>query len=193
MIIHVTVIVGLLLVMYYYRFTRKLLHWAMKPVGWFMGAERRDVKELEWVAKIDTFYAESLQLKQAKRKVIWASILTMVELLMYYSVPYFVLLSLHVSDVNIIEVMALHVMIVIITSIFPVPGGSGGAEYSFKTIFFDVYRQPCHYGASDVALALLNQLFGDDLWDGGNCRSAPAVSSAYGKITKVSDILPHGW
>ncbi|KRL86592.1 lysylphosphatidylglycerol synthase transmembrane domain-containing protein [Lacticaseibacillus pantheris] len=135
MIIHVSVIVGLLLVMYYYRFTRKLLHWAMKPVGWFIGHERRDVKELELVAKIDTFYAESLHLKRAKKKVFRAAILTMIQLLMYYSVPYFVLLSLHVTDVDIIEVMALHVMIVIITSIFPIPGGSGGAEYSFKTIF----------------------------------------------------------
>jgi uncharacterized protein (TIRG00374 family) len=29
----------------------------------------------------------------------------------------------------------MHVMIVMITSIFPIPGGTGGAEYSFKTLF----------------------------------------------------------
>ncbi len=31
--------------------------------------------------------------------------------------------------------MVLHIMIVMIVSLFPVPGGSGGAEYSFKTLF----------------------------------------------------------
>lgn len=71
-----------------------------------------------------------------------AAALTLVQLLLYYSVPYFVLLSLGVSGVSVVEVIVLHVMIVMIVSLFPIPGGSGGAEYSFKTLFATYVASP---------------------------------------------------
>lgn len=135
MTIHVFVIIGLLLVMYYYNFTKKLVGILLIPVGWFVGQEKRQELDTQLAEKIDTFYEESLHLKQEKWKVIKACALTLVQLMLYYSVPYFVLLSLHVTHVDIIRVMVLHVMIVMIVSLFPIPGGAGGAEYSFKSIF----------------------------------------------------------
>ncbi|KRO15247.1 lysylphosphatidylglycerol synthase transmembrane domain-containing protein [Lacticaseibacillus saniviri] len=141
-IIHVVVIIGLLMVMYYYKFTKQLVHLALKPVGWFVGRERRDTMEAQMATKIDTFYAESLQLKKEKGRVVRAAALTLVQLLLYYSVPYFVLLSLGVSGVSVVEVIVLHVMIVMIVSLFPIPGGSGGAEYSFKTLFATYVASP---------------------------------------------------
>ena len=135
MLIHVVVIVGLLLVMYYYKFTKKLVAALLVPVGWILGQKRRQELALELETKIDTFYQESLHLKREKTKVVKACVLTLVQLLLYYSVPYFVLLALHVPQVNLVQVMVMHVMIVMIVSLFPIPGGSGGAEYSFKTIF----------------------------------------------------------
>lgn len=135
MVIHLVVIVGLLLVMYYYRFTKRLVNLLLIPVGWVMGQAKREALEVQMARKIDTFYEESLHLKREKSKVIKACVLTLVQLLLYYSVPYFVLLSLHVTHVDVISVMVLHVMIVMIVSLFPIPGGAGGAEYSFKMIF----------------------------------------------------------
>lgn len=134
-IIHVTVITGLLLVMYQYRFTKKLVSWGLHILGWFVGAKRRAVMQETMDHKIDTFYAESVHLKQEKKKVLKAAALTFVQLMFYYSVPYFVLLAFGVTNANIIQVMVLHVMIVMIISLFPIPGGTGGAEYSFKTLF----------------------------------------------------------
>lgn len=133
--LHVFVIVGLLLVMYQYRFTKKMVQWLTKPLGWFMKAEKVTAFETTMNQKIDTFYAESLHLKREKKKVIMASLMTLVQLLLYYSIPCFILLALGEPQVAFIKVMAMHVMIVMITSIFPVPGGTGGAEYSFKTLF----------------------------------------------------------
>ncbi|MDN6716365.1 MAG: flippase-like domain-containing protein, partial [Lacticaseibacillus paracasei] len=75
-------------------------------------------------------------------RVIKACLLTLVQLLLYYAVPYFVLLSLGVSHVSIVEVIVLHVMIVMIVSLFPIPGGAGGAEYSFKTLFATYVASP---------------------------------------------------
>ncbi len=135
MVIHVVVIVGLLLVMYRYGFTKRLVALALIPVGWVLGHERAAGVALRAEEKIDTFYQESLHLKREKKKVGKAAILTLLQLFMYYSVPYFVLLALHVNHVNFIRVLVLHVMIVMIVSLFPIPGGSGGAEYSFSRIF----------------------------------------------------------
>ncbi len=74
-------------------------------------------------------------MKQAKRKVLKASVLTFIQLLLYYSVPYFVLRSFGIAHLSLVGVMVMHVMIVMIVSLFPIPGGTGGAEYSFKTLF----------------------------------------------------------
>ena len=84
--------------------------------------------QLDLDHKIDTFYAESLHLKREKVRVIKACFLTLIQLLLYYAVPYFVLLALGVNHVSIVEVIVLHVMIVMIVSLFSIPGGAGGAE-----------------------------------------------------------------
>ena len=55
--------------------------------------------------------------------------------LMIWSFSRFVFLALGVHHVNIIEVTTLHVLIVMVISLFPVPGGAGGAEFSFDVIF----------------------------------------------------------
>ncbi|WDF82072.1 lysylphosphatidylglycerol synthase transmembrane domain-containing protein [Lacticaseibacillus pabuli] len=144
MLIHVAVIIGLLLVMYYYRLTKKLVALCLVPVGWVLGQERRAKMAAQLDTKIDTFYKESLHLKKEKKKVLMAAVVTLLQLLLLYSVPYFVLLSLHITHVNIIRVMVLHIMIVMIVSIFPIPGGSGGAEYSFKTIFATFISNGAH-------------------------------------------------
>ena len=133
-VIHVVVIVGLLMVMYHYKFTKKLVNLVMIP--------KKLAMQSNLDHKIDTFYAESLHLKREKKRVIKACLLTLVQLLLYYAVPYFVLLSLGVSHVSIVEVIVLHVMIVMIVSLFPIPGGAGGAEYSFKTLFATYVASP---------------------------------------------------
>ena len=45
------------------------------------------------------------------------------------------LLSLGVTHVNVLLVMTMHVLIVMIISLFPIPGGVGGAELSFSMVF----------------------------------------------------------
>ena len=46
--------------------------------------------------KIETFYAESQKLKKEKKKLLVATILTLLQLLIFYSIPYMVLLALNV-------------------------------------------------------------------------------------------------
>ncbi|MFD0897815.1 lysylphosphatidylglycerol synthase transmembrane domain-containing protein [Loigolactobacillus binensis] len=133
-IIHLTVITALLLIMYWYNFTKGLVRLLMRPLGWFMSTARVTKLETTLNQKIDNFYRESLRIKNQTGMLIKASILTLIQLLFYYSVPYFVLLALGLQP-NFVEVLVMHIMIVMIISLFPIPGGSGGAEISFRALF----------------------------------------------------------
>ncbi|ANK60082.1 lysylphosphatidylglycerol synthase transmembrane domain-containing protein [Loigolactobacillus backii] len=134
-IMHLTVIAGLLMVMYWYNFTKKLVHLCLRPLKLFMKAERVAKIKEQLDHKIDNFYAESLRIKRDTKTIVVASLLTFIQLIFYYSVPYFVLLSLGLNKTNFFEVLVMHIMIVMIISLFPIPGGSGGAELSFKALF----------------------------------------------------------
>lgn len=134
-VLHVFTIGMLLMIMYYYKFTRNATIFVMKIIGIFVSKKKAEQWTNKALTKIDTFYKESMILKKEKKKVAIASLLTFIQLLFYYLVVYFTLLALNVKSVNLLDVLIMQVMIVMITSIFPVPGGTGGAEYSFKTLF----------------------------------------------------------
>lgn len=134
-LIHFAVIGGLLMVMYWYNFTRKAVHWCLLPLKWIVSAERFSCIQEYLILKIDNFYQESLQLKAQGKLLVKINLLTLFQLAVYYVIPYFILLALGVSNVSLITVMTMHVLIVIATSLFPIPGGAGGAEFSFTLVF----------------------------------------------------------
>lgn len=133
-LIHLTVITGLLLIMYWYNFTKGLVRLLLRPLHWVMAESRANKLETTLNLKIDNFYRESLRIKNQTGMLIKASILTFIQLIFYYSVPYFVLLALGLQP-SFMEVLVMHIMIVMIISLFPIPGGSGGAEISFRVLF----------------------------------------------------------
>ncbi|MFC6169180.1 lysylphosphatidylglycerol synthase transmembrane domain-containing protein [Loigolactobacillus jiayinensis] len=133
-IIHLTVITALLLIMYWYSFTKTLVRLLIQPLHWFMAPPRVARLETTLNSKIDNFHRESLRIKNQTGMLIKASALTFIQLIFYYSVPYFVLLALGLKP-NFVEVLVMHIMIVMIISLFPIPGGSGGAEISFRALF----------------------------------------------------------
>jgi uncharacterized protein (TIRG00374 family) len=85
--------------------------------------------------KIDSFYQESLKIKSEGVKMLRVCLLTICQLAFYYLIPYFIMRSLGVTGLNLVMVTSLHILIVMIISLFPIPGGAGGAEYSFSVLF----------------------------------------------------------
>lgn len=134
-LIHFTVIIGLLLVMYWYKFTKKMVHICLLPLKLLKNKSLYPKWEEKIDVKIDSFYQESLRLKEDKMMIFKICILTLIQLMFYYVIPYFILLALGITHANILMVTTLHVLIVMVISLFPIPGGTGGAEYSFSIIF----------------------------------------------------------
>lgn len=134
-LIHFLVIAGLLMVMYWHSLTKKLIQFLLKPVKWWAKPETYLRYTDYFEEKIDNFYYESLSLRDDPRTLVKVSLLTLGQLFFYYVIPYFILLSLKVTNIDPVTVVGMHILIVMIISLFPLPGGLGGAEFSFSVIF----------------------------------------------------------
>ena len=133
-LIHISSIIFLLAIMFAYRFTKRATNWGMDLLGKFMKKERVENWRKATLEKIDTFYAESQKIKKEKNKLVIASVLTILQLLFFYSIPFMVLTALNVPC-SWSSVTQMNIMIIMFMAIIPIPGASGGAEYSFQTLF----------------------------------------------------------
>lgn len=133
-LIHISSIIFLLAIMFAYRFTKRATNWVMDLLGKFMKKERVENWRKATLEKIDTFYAESQKLKKEKNKLVIASVLTILQLLFFYSIPFMVLTALNVPC-SWSSITQMNIMIIMFMAIIPIPGASGGAEYSFQTLF----------------------------------------------------------
>lgn len=159
-VIHLAVIVGLLLVMYWYGFTKRALNLLIKPCVWFMKPQRYERLRISLNEKVDSFYQESLRMKEEYGKMAKVCLVTLCQLLFYYAIPYFIMLALGVHGMNFIMVISLHVLIFMIISLFPIPGGAGGAEYSFSVLFASFIGSGTKLVLAMILWRLLTYYFG---------------------------------
>ena len=158
--IHLGVIVALLMVMYWYSFTKRVTNLLLLPVRWFGGERRYQRLGRKLNQKIDTFYQESVKMKREYNKLGKVAVVTLLQLLAYYIIPYFILLALGVTGINLVMVMSLHVLIFMIISLFPIPGGTGGAEYSFSVLFLSFVHSQSKLVLAMFLWRLLTYYFG---------------------------------
>lgn len=159
-VIHLAVIVGLLLVMYWYGFTKRALNLLIKPCVWFMKPQRYERLRISLNEKVDSFYQESLRMKEEYGKMAKVCLVTLCQLFFYYAIPYFIMLALGVHGMNFIMAISLHVLIFMIISLFPIPGGAGGAEYSFSVLFASFIGSGTKLVLAMILWRLLTYYFG---------------------------------
>lgn len=82
-------------------------------------------------------YAECLKYFMHKSKIrfLFGSILSILSLTALYSFPYFILRMSGVSDISWIKMLSLTSICYVSVTLLPTPGNSGGAEFSFRSIF----------------------------------------------------------
>lgn len=159
-LVHLAVIVGLLMVMYWYRFTKKAMNILIRPLAIFIKPARYEKIKVSLNEMVDSFYQESLKMKTEYAKMAKVCIVTLFQLFFYYAIPYFILLALGVHHINFIMVISLHVLIFMIISLFPIPGGAGGAEYSFSVLFASFVRSNTKLVLAMILWRLLTYYFG---------------------------------
>ncbi len=104
-----------------------------------LGGKLRLIKDKEkatdYITKEISRFHDSFTLVRKKPKIIINMfIFSMLQLTAYFSIPFFVCLSMGVY-VDIINVIAASAFVLMISSFVPLPGASGGAEGSFLLFF----------------------------------------------------------
>lgn len=133
-IIHISSIIFLLAIMFAYSWTKKATLWIMDLLEKFFKKDTVNKWRESTMNQIDSFYNEGQNLKREKKKLIGATALTIGQLLCFYSIPYLILLALNIST-SWVDVTQMNIMIIMFMAIIPIPGASGGAEFSFQTLF----------------------------------------------------------
>lgn len=85
---------------------------------------------------LQSFHDNAIELKKNKKIVAFAVLINILGLMTLYSMPYPILRGMGIN-INIFKVITAIAYVMIIGSFVPIPGGTGGIEYSF--IFFFQY------------------------------------------------------
>ncbi len=87
-----------------------------------------------WQKRIREFHESAVLLRQNKRLIIVGYISNILGLICYYLTPFLIIYSLG-YNIGILETFVSSAYVAIIGSFVPIPGGSGGTEYSFIEFF----------------------------------------------------------
>lgn len=134
-IVHLAVIIGLLLIAKSTFVTKRIVHLLLVPVRLFVKKERYEHLKQSLDGKINNFHEETSRISADKGLLIKTCINTSLQLWVLFIIPYFILLSLHITTMGFLVVMTYHAFIIMFATVMPTPGGAGGAEYTFMLLF----------------------------------------------------------
>lgn len=147
-IVNLSVITCLLLVCFNKKSVLFLIRLALYPISFFKKALAEKWR-YSLHEKVLTFHNESRRLIDEKALLCKCSLYTVLQLLFFLVVPYFVFISLGYSELSFFSAIAFHAFIMMFASVIPTPGGSGAGEYSFTLLFGTII------GQTDLLVGLL--------------------------------------
>lgn len=128
------------------RFPR-FYHW-LTTSGINIGARLHLIKDKEKTKKkieeqLNRFEKEVVVLKNHKKMILKIGLSNLLRLTIYYSVPYFCALALHIPITfdKMLDVLALSSFVAMVNAFVPLPGSSGGTEASFILMFSTLFNR----------------------------------------------------
>ncbi len=140
---------GMLLVSISPRITSKMIRGVMKILR-----SLRIVRDVEGVrekvlTQVDIFHESTLRFEKKKWALLLANVLTLIQLLAIYMVPYMIYRAFGYQDAGIVHILSAVAFVSMASAFVPLPGGSGGAEGSFVLLF------SLFFVSEDLLVALL--------------------------------------
>lgn len=133
--INFLVICTLITVMKSKKVTGLIAHAILKPFSFFIKEARYDAWKEKLNKKLLSFHEESNRINFDFKLILQCVFFTAIQLWLFFSIPYFILQGLGITNVNLFQVISYHSFVMMFSSMIPIPGGSGGAEYSFSLLF----------------------------------------------------------
>lgn len=91
---------------------------------------------------LNNFYSVGNDIKKDKVKLLKAVLCNIASLLLLYIIPFIVYVSLGVKNITILNSIVLVSFVMIIGNFIPIPGATGGIEYSFLQFFGTFVKNP---------------------------------------------------
>lgn len=113
--------------------------------------KNRESMDNKIVIETGKFYENFAILKANPQKFILPAIITVFQLTAFFTVPYFVCLSLSATKISFLTVICAAAFVLLISSFVPLPGATGGAEGGFY-LFFEMFF--VHTGFLSIAILL---------------------------------------
>ena len=134
----INILVGLILL--FISFSKKFNDWAGKLIIKLLSKTKliKNKQEVmnKWEVKLEEFNNSSLLFKENKMLLFKCFFANFLALLIFYLIPYVIFMSQDSSlDLNIVSSILASASILLIGNFVPIPGASGGIEYSFMIIF----------------------------------------------------------
>lgn len=138
-ILNVLVIILMILVTFSKKTGNLLIHFALKILVSLKLIKDQEEKKEDWEEKISHFQEGSRSLLKNKAILGLSIITNLYRNILLYIIPWLVIKSIQPSlDINLITVFIATTFVSMIAAFVPIPGGTGGSEYSF-IIFFNYY------------------------------------------------------
>lgn len=147
--VNTAVIVFLILLSSYMNFSHLVLVFFCKRLEKFKIIKDSN-KLIEKIEKQLILFRDSFVIIRSNPLLIFkTSILTMLQLLSFFIIPYFIYRAFGLKSDSIGNIIAAKALVIMITSFVPIPGASGGAEGSFY-LFFSLF-----FGKKIIGTAVL--------------------------------------
>ncbi|MBZ9688329.1 flippase-like domain-containing protein [Clostridium estertheticum] len=147
--VHAGVIVSLIVFSTYRKLTHKLILGLSKILKKLRLVKNISTLEMRINDNLDQFHNNMVIIKHKKVLVFKASIYTILQLTMYFIIPYFIYLSFGMKGAHIGSMIAGTAFVMMLTAIVPSPGAMGGAEGAFY-IFFSLF-----FASNNIMAAIL--------------------------------------
>jgi len=137
--VHVSVIVCLIVFSKYRKLTQKLIIALSRILEKFRFVKNISKLETRINNDLDQFHDNMEIVKHSKILMLKSTIYTILQLTVFFIIPYFIYLSFGMKGASISNMIAGTAFVMMLTTVVPLPGAVGGAEgsfYMFFTFFF---------------------------------------------------------
>lgn len=136
----IAMIVALLLASFAKNLTKKIVGGLFNFLGKIKVLKNIEEKKITLNNQLDSFHENNKELNKNKALLVKVYALTAVQMTAFFLVPYCIAMSFNISC-SAFDMICAQAYVNMVSSLVPLPGGSGAAEYSFSA-FFASYFTP---------------------------------------------------
>lgn len=140
--LNVFIIIALLIIAFSPKLTKSLLQLLFTLITYTPLRKKKDAIQRKLTKLTEDFHKEIYNLMSNKRLLMQAAFLNFTKLMVFYAIAFFIFRSVGLTSINLLQAMISSAYIALITSVVPLPGASGGAEFGFLFFFSSVTIGP---------------------------------------------------